>query len=182
MAKHYLEKDIQIPDLNGCVAVVTGANSGIGFGITKRLAASGAEVIMAVRNAEKGIKALQLIQQENNKAKLSIQIVDLSILGSVKEFADRLLQHGHPIKILIGNAGLMGSSKRIVTSEGFELHFVANYLGHFALTARLIPLLRASAGSRVTMMSSSTIHSGSVNFGDLQSRQKLLVSRSICAI
>lgn len=173
-----MKRDISIPDLAGCLAIVTGATSGLGLAITKRLAFAGAEVIMAIRNYEKGIQVINEIRKNHPKAKLGIQIVDMSLLQSVKEFAERLINLERPVNYLINNAGLMTGPERFTTSEGFELHFAANYLGHFALTARLFPLLSVSGTSRVTMMSSSTSRFGTINFEDLQYQKKYSSSKA----
>ena len=161
-------RDIEIPDQTGTLAVVTGANSGLGFGITRRLAAAGAEVILAVRNPEKGRQAMQDLLAENPRAKLSIELIDLASLQSIGEFVARLTAAGRPVDLLINNAGVMMPPTRHTTSDGFELQFGANHLGHFALTAGLLPLLRKAGSSRVTTMSSGMNHIGSIRFGDLQ--------------
>src|SRR5258706_11987777 len=129
-----IENDITIPDQTGTLAVVTGANSGIGFGVTRRLAAAGAEVILAVRNLDKGNQATKDLLAENPRAKLSVELIDLSSLQSVRDFAARLNERGRPLDTLINNAGIMTPPTRTTTSDGFELQFGANYLGHFALT------------------------------------------------
>jgi NAD(P)-dependent dehydrogenase (short-subunit alcohol dehydrogenase family) len=172
MANGKAKKDLDMPDLSRRLAIVTGANSGIGLGITRRLAASGADVILAVRNLDKGNEAIKDIIKEKADAQLTTELVDLADLQSVKDFAERLIRSGRPVNYLFNNAGLMTSAERFTTYEGFELHFAANYLGHFALTARLMPLLCASDYSRVVMISSSTAHSGSINFDDLQSEKE----------
>jgi len=161
-------KDIEIPDQTGTLAVVTGANSGIGLGITRRLAAAGAEVILAVRNQEKGSQAVKDILTENPSAKLSVEKMDLASLQSIRDFVDRRIAIGRPVNILINNAGIMAPPARHTTSDGFELQIGANYLGHFALTAGLLPLLRKAGSSRVTTMSSGMSHLGSIQFDDLQ--------------
>jgi NAD(P)-dependent dehydrogenase (short-subunit alcohol dehydrogenase family) len=173
-----LENDIIIPDQTGTLAVVTGANSGIGFGVTRRLAAAGAEVILAVRNLDKGKAAISDLLAENPQAKLSLERIDLSSLQSVKDFAARLSEVGRPINTLINNAGIMTPPDRNTTSDGFELQFGANYLGHFALTAGLLPLLRKAGSSRVVTMSSGTNHIGRINFDDLQSERRYSPARS----
>lgn len=172
------ENDIEIPELTGKLAVVTGANSGIGFGLTRRLALAGAEVILAVRSVERGEKAMQEIKAEKPNAKLSIELIDLGNLQSVAEFADRLVAQGRPIDILANNAGIMTPPTRNETSDGFELQLGANYLGHFALTARLLPLLRAAGTSHVMSMSSGMNMIGKINFDDLNWQQSYSPTRS----
>ena len=167
-----VQRDIEIPNQTGKVAVVTGANSGIGFGVTRRLAAAGAEVILAVRNMDKGNEAITKLLADQPTAKLSLEHIDLSNLQSVQDFATRLNERGRPVNILINNAGVMAPPTRHTTSDGFELQFGANYLGHFALTAGLLPLLRKAGTSRVVTLSSIVNHFGKINFDDLQSQRK----------
>ncbi len=158
----------RIPDQTGTLAVVTGANSGLGLGITRRLAAAGAEVILAVRNPQKGRQAMQDLLAENPEARLSVEVIDLASLQSIGEFVARLIAAGRPLNLLVNNAGVMMPPTRHTTADGFELQFGANHLGHFALTAGLLPLLRKAGSSRVMTMSSGMNHIGSIHFDDLQ--------------
>lgn len=157
---------LQVPDLSGKFAVVTGANSGLGFGLAKRLAAAGADVVMAIRSKPKGEAAIAEIRRELPAAKLSIRQLDLSSLHSVAALGDELGAEGRPIDILINNAGVMTPPQRQLTDDGFELQFGANHLGHFALTGRLLPLLRAAESARVVTVSSLAATQGKVEFGD----------------
>jgi NAD(P)-dependent dehydrogenase (short-subunit alcohol dehydrogenase family) len=141
---------VHVPDLTGRLAVVTGANSGLGFGLTGRLAAAGAEVVMAVRNLEKGEAARSELLAANPEAKLRLEAIDLASLDSVAAFAAGRVSERRPIDILVNNAGIMMPPQRETTGDGFELQFESNYLGHYALTARLLPLLRAAEAPRVT--------------------------------
>lgn len=168
MKKEPLEKDILIPNLSGKLAIVTGANSGIGLGIAKRLAAANAEIIMAVRDLYKGEQALNGIQLLYPRATLRLEPLDLASLESVKTFGTRLHQQGQPVHYLFNNAGLMNPPSRFTTKDGFELQFGANYLGHFALTGSLLPLLKAAGQSHVVSMSSLYSRSGQIHFDDLQ--------------
>ncbi|GAA1846369.1 SDR family oxidoreductase [Asanoa iriomotensis] len=168
--------DINVPDLTGTLAVVTGANSGIGFGLTSRLAAAGAEVVLAVRNVTKGTDAINRIRRHTPAAQLRVSSVDLADLASVRALGERMRTDGRPIDILINNAGIMTPPRRDVTRDGFELQFGSNYLGHFALTAHLLPLLRP--GARVTTLSSLTARRGRIDFADLQSTRSYGPSRS----
>jgi NAD(P)-dependent dehydrogenase (short-subunit alcohol dehydrogenase family) len=145
---------LKVPDLSGRFAVVTGANSGLGFGLAKSLAAAGADVVMAVRSRTKGDNAIAAIRREDPEAKLSIRLLDLSSLKSVAALGEDLVAEGRPVDILINNAGVMTPPQRQETSDGFELQFGTNHLGHFALTGRLLPLLRASSSARVVTVSS----------------------------
>lgn len=164
-------EDVDVPDLTGKLAIVTGANSGLGFGLTGRLAAAGAEVVMAVRNLDKGAAARDELLVENPKARLRLEQIDLASLASVAEFADRLLAEGRPVDILLNNAGIMMPPARETTDDGFELQFESNYLGHYALTARLLPLLRAADAPRVTSLSSFMAYLGRYDWNDLQSEK-----------
>ena len=162
-------EDVDVPDLTGKLAIVTGANSGLGFGLTGRLAAAGAEVVMAVRNLEKGEAARGELLAARPGARLRLERIDLASLDSVTEFADGRLSEGRPVDILLNNAGIMMPPERETTDDGYELQFESNYLGHYALTARLLPLLRAATAPRVTSLSSFMAHFGRFTWDDLQS-------------
>ena len=162
---------VQVPDLSGRLAIVTGANSGLGFGLTGRLAAAGAEVVMAVRNLEKGEAARDELLAAQPGAKLRLESIDLASLDSVTAFAKGRLGEGRPVDILINNAGIMMPPQRETTVDGFELQFESNYLGHYALTARLLPLLRAAEAPRVTSLSSFMAYFGHYDWNDLQSER-----------
>jgi NAD(P)-dependent dehydrogenase (short-subunit alcohol dehydrogenase family) len=149
-------------DLHGKLAVVTGASDGIGLGLARRLARAGAEVIIPVRNAAKGRAALEQI---NGNA--SLRTLDLASLSSVAALADGLTADGRPIDILVNNAAVMTPPTRHTTADGFELQFGTNYLGHFALVARILPLLIAGP-ARVTTQVSIGSKSGKMNWADLQ--------------
>lgn len=157
---------LEVPDLSGRFAVVTGANSGLGFGLTKSLAAAGADVVMAIRNKAKGETAIAAIRSEQPAAKLSIRQLDLSSLKSVAALGEELAAEGRPIDILINNAGVMTPPQRQQTDDGFELQFGANHLGHFALTGHLLPLLRAADSARVVTVSSLAATQGKLEFSD----------------
>ncbi|MFC5502419.1 SDR family oxidoreductase [Lysinimonas soli] len=163
--------DIDVPDLSGRLAIVTGANSGLGFGLSGRLAAAGAEVVMAVRNLEKGDVARSELLRAHPTASLRLERIDLASLDSVAGFAAARRAEGRPIDILINNAGIMMPPTRETTDDGFELQFESNYLGHFALTARLLSLLRAAPAPRVTSLSSFMAYFGRYDWNDLQSRR-----------
>ncbi|OOK72132.1 short chain dehydrogenase family protein [Mycobacterium kansasii] len=157
-----------VPDLSGKLAVVTGANSGLGFGLARRLSASGAEVVMAIRNRAKGEAAIEQIRTAVPDAKLTIKALDLSSLASVAALGEQLNSEGRPIDILINNAGVMTPPERDTTADGFELQFGSNHLGHFALTAHVLPLLRATPAARVVSLSSLAARRGRIHFDDLQ--------------
>lgn len=162
---------LDIPDLRGRFAVVTGANSGLGFGLAKRLSAAGADVVMAIRDRVKGEQAIAEIRREVPEAKLSIRQLDLSSLPSVAALGEELTAEGRPIDILINNAGVMTPPQRQQTSGGFELQFGTNHLGHFALTGRLLGLLRAAESARVVTVSSIAATQGGLDFGDVNAER-----------
>lgn len=158
--------DITVPDLSGRRAVVTGASDGIGLGIATRLAAAGAEVILPVRNSRKGQAAITTIRQANPHANVSLRELDLSALASVAALGKSLRGEGQSIDLLINNAGIMTPPDRQTTNDGFELQFGTNHLGHFALVAHLLPLLRAGR-ARVTSQISIAANENAVNWDDL---------------
>jgi len=158
---------LNVPDLSGRFAVVTGANSGLGFGLAKSLAGAGADVTMAIRSRAKGEAAIAEIRRELPAAKLTIRQLDLSSLKSVAALGDELAAEGRPIDILINNAGVMTPPQRQETDDGFELQFGANHLGHFALTGRLLPLLRAAEAPRVVTVSSIAASQRNLRFDSI---------------
>jgi NAD(P)-dependent dehydrogenase (short-subunit alcohol dehydrogenase family) len=170
---HFLE----VPDLTGRRAIITGANSGLGLELSRRLAKAGAEVTLAIRNRAKGEAAIADIRSEMPDARLEIRLLDLASLASVAEFADAEVTAGRKLDILINNAGVMMPPKRQTTSDGFELQFGGNYLGHFALTAELMPLLLQQATHssapppRVVNLSSIYARSGRLDWDNLQAER-----------
>jgi NAD(P)-dependent dehydrogenase (short-subunit alcohol dehydrogenase family) len=157
-----------VPDQTGRLVVVTGSNSGTGKEAATRLAAAGARVIMAVRTPAKGEQAKAEILAQYPAAELEVRRIDLAELASVQEFADGLIADGTPVDVLVNNAGVMAPPQRMTTSDGFELQFGSNYLGAFALTLRLLPLVLAAPAPRVTTMSSGVANYGRIHFDDLQ--------------
>lgn len=156
-----------MPDLSGKRAVVTGANSGLGFETTRALAAHGAEVIMACRNAEKAEAARAAILAEHPEAQLDIRALDLSSLNSVRSFAAAFQAEYGALDLLFNNAGVMALSPRQTTAEGFEMQFGTNHLGHFALTGLLLDSLQARPGARIVTTSSLASLMGWIRFSDL---------------
>ena len=156
---------VEVPDLTGKLAVLTGGSDGIGLGLAGRLAAAGAEVILPVRNHTKGQGAVERIRDAVPGARISTRHLDLSSLQSVADAAGELVADGRPIHILINNAGVMNPPQRQTTHDGFELQWGTNHLGHFALTARLLPMLQAG-NARVTTQSSIAARSNAINWGD----------------
>jgi NAD(P)-dependent dehydrogenase (short-subunit alcohol dehydrogenase family) len=157
--------DIDIPDLSGKRAIVTGASDGMGVGIAARLAKAGAEVILPVRNRRKGEAAVASIRDADPCSNVALRELDLSSLESVAAFSASLVEEGRPIHILINNAGVMTPPARQTTADGFELQFGTNHLGHFALVGRLLPLLSAGT-ARVTSQISVAANSGAINWDD----------------
>lgn len=155
-----------IPDLKGRLAIVTGSNSGTGYETAMVLAGQGADVVIAARNAEKAKAARQSILAAFPEASVKFEALDLSSQASVTGLAGRLLEAGRPIGILVNNAGVMALPKRQVSVDGFELQMATNYFGHFALTARLLPLLTAGA-ARVVQVSSIVHRQGRIRLDDL---------------
>jgi NAD(P)-dependent dehydrogenase (short-subunit alcohol dehydrogenase family) len=145
--------EANVPDQSGRVAVITGANSGIGYRAAAVLADRGAHVVLAVRNLEKGNAALSRIATASPHADVTLQKLDLASLDSVHSAAGAL-RAAHPrIDLLINNAGVMWTPKQL-TKDGFEMQFGTNHLGHFALTGLLLDQLLSARGSRVVTVSS----------------------------
>lgn len=155
-----------IPSQSGRSAVVTGAG-GLGFEGALELARAGAEVILASRNPQKGEESLARIRAAAPSAKVRFERIDLASLASVADFAARLRRERTSLDLLINNAGVMTPPERRETEDGFELQFGANHLGHFALTAHLMPLLRQGRNPRVVALSSIAARDGALDFDDL---------------
>ena len=171
---HFLD----VPDLTGRRAIVTGANSGLGLELTRRLARAGAEVTLAIRDRVRGGAAIDNIRATDPDARLDLRVLDLASLASVADFADAELKANRPLDILLNNAGVMMPPKRQLTEDGFELQFGGNYLGHFALTAELLPLLRAAKESRVVSLSSIYARAGRFDWGNLQAERSYSPGRA----
>jgi len=159
----------KIPQRNGGLAVVTGSTEGIGYEDALALSSAGWEVIIMGRNAQKGAVAIAKILHINPKAKVRFEKIDLADLSSIKSFASKMIEKGEAINLLINNAGVMTPPNRLETVDGFELQFGTNHIGHFALTAQLLPLLRKAPDARVVTVSSVANREGVINFDDLQS-------------
>jgi len=157
-----------VPDQSGRVAVVTGANTGLGYHTAAVLAARGAHVVLAVRNLDKGDAAIARIRAASPGADVTVQPLDLSSLASVRSAADALRATYPRIDLLINNAGVMWTRKQL-TADGFEMQFGTNHLGHFALTGLLLDHLLPVAGSRVVTVSSLGHRIlAAIHFEDLQ--------------
>ena len=159
-----------IPDQSGKLAIITGATGGLGLETALGLVEAGAEVILAGRNPTKGRDAEALIRQKHKNAKVRFELADMASLTSIGAFADRMRAAGRPINILVNNAGIMAPHDRGTTADGFELQIGTNYLSHFALTARLLPLLSA-ANARVVQLSSFGHRTGTIQLDDLNYEQ-----------
>ena len=162
MASHWTAADI--PDQSGRVAVVTGANSGLGLVTARELARAGARVVMTARDVVKGERAAATVAGSSE-----VRALDLADLGSVREFASGL-PHTR-VDLLINNAGVMAPPRRL-TADGFESQFGTNHLGHFALTGLLLERLLASGDPRVVTLSSAAHRMGWMRFDDLQGERR----------
>ncbi|WP_328350740.1 SDR family NAD(P)-dependent oxidoreductase [Mycobacterium sp. NBC_00419] len=161
-----------IPDQSGRTAVITGANTGLGYETARALAAHGARVVLAVRNLDKGKAAADLIARRSPGAEVSVQELDLTSLNSIRAAAEQLRAGHDSIDLLINNAGVMLTPKA-TTQDGFELQFGTNHLGHFALTGLLLDRLLAAKDSRVVTVSSNghRFTRRGIRFDDLQSER-----------
>src|SRR5712664_2884214 len=157
-----------VPGQQGRLAVVTGANTGLGFEIARVLAARGASVVLAVRDTEKGKRAAARIAGTAPGADVTVQPLDLACLDSVRAAAAELRARHPRIDLLINNAGVMFPPRQ-ATGDGFELQLGTNHLGHFALTGLLLEQMLPVPGSRVVTISSLAHRiRARINFGDLQ--------------
>jgi NAD(P)-dependent dehydrogenase (short-subunit alcohol dehydrogenase family) len=157
-----------MPPQTGRLAVVTGGTGGLGYEIALSLARGGADVVIAGRDDAKGRAAAARIRTLAPKALVRFEKLDLAELASVAAFAGRLAATSQSVDLLINNAGVMALPERRVTADGFEMQLGINYLGHFALTGHLFPLLRRSRFARVVQMSSLAHRLGKIYFDDLQ--------------
>ena len=160
-----------VPDQQGRTAVVTGANSGIGFEATAVLAQRGAVTVLACRDTGKAERAAARLSATAPQAKVSVVRLDLASLDSVRAAAEQIRASHERLDLLINNAGLM-MPPRGTTADGFELQFGTNHLGHFALTGLLLDRLLSVPGSRVVTVSSNGHRAGRINFADLQSERR----------
>jgi NAD(P)-dependent dehydrogenase (short-subunit alcohol dehydrogenase family) len=157
-----------IPDQTGRTAVITGANTGLGYETAAALAAKGANVVLAVRNLDKGKDAARGIEQSTPGAQVTLQQLDLTSLDSINAAARELRDKYDTIDLLINNAGVMWTPKS-TTKDGFELQFGTNHLGHFAFTGLLLDLLLPAEGSRIVTVSSQGHRiRAAIHFDDLQ--------------
>jgi NAD(P)-dependent dehydrogenase (short-subunit alcohol dehydrogenase family) len=169
----------KLPDLTGKTVIVTGANTGIGFETAAALYEAGAQVILACRDFSKATEAIASIQQRKGSGSLAGAQLDLTSLASIERFATEFTKQYQHLHVLINNAGVMipPASK---TAAGFELQFGVNHIGHFALTGRLYPLLKATPGARVVTVSSLAYLRGSIDFDNLHSELSYDPMREYC--
>ena len=155
-----------IPSQIGKIAIVTGSSSGIGYEAARVLANKGAEIIIAVRNKDKGEDAIRKITEQNSKAITKLMILDLANLKSVEKFAKEFRKRYSKLDLLINNAGVMMPPYG-KTKDGYELQFGTNHLGHFALTGQLMDILKTTTDSRIVNVSSGAHNWGQLDFNDL---------------
>jgi len=164
--------DADVPRMDGCTVVITGANGGLGYEATRVLARKGATVVMACRSVDRGERAAAEIRRVEGrddvpKAALDVRECDLASLASIRSFAEGVAADYDAVDVLCNNAGVM-AIPRSETEDGFETQFGVNHLGHFALTGRLFPLLRAADGeARIVTHSSAAHEQGEMDFTDL---------------
>jgi len=169
-----------IQDQTGKTAIVTGATSGIGEETARVLARKNARVILAVRNVDKGGRVADDIRRTTRNPNVSVQALDLASLAAVTSFAEGITHTESRLDLLVANAGVM-FPPYTKTADGFELQFGTNHLGHFALAGRLLPLLHATAGSRLVVVSSLAHKQGRLDFSDLNwERRKFNTQQAYC--
>jgi NAD(P)-dependent dehydrogenase (short-subunit alcohol dehydrogenase family) len=161
----------QIPSQAGKTALVTGANSGIGYQAALELARHGAHVLLGCRDAAKGKAALDRLQREAPGASAELVELDMASLASIRAFAAAFAARNIPLDLLINNAGVMALPHRELTADGFERQFGTNHLGHFALTGLLLPQLLAAPAPRVITVASIAHRNGKIDFDNLQSER-----------
>lgn len=157
-----------IPDMSGKRVLVTGGASGIGYEAVRALAQHGAHVVLVDRNEQAGLAAIETIRALHPAASIEFRALDLSSQQAIKHFAEQLCAEGKPLDVLINNAGIQPLSSRRSTVDGFELTFGIGHLGHFSLTALLLPLLLAAPAPRVVTVSSMVHGQGTFDWQDLQ--------------
>jgi NAD(P)-dependent dehydrogenase (short-subunit alcohol dehydrogenase family) len=163
----------RIGNLSGKNVVITGGNSGIGYYTALELGRAGANVIIACRDAKRGEAALAELKQLAPDISLKFELLDLTELLSVRMFAEKYLRANKPLDILINNAGIMALPERELTTDGFEMQFGTNHLGHFALTGLLLPALKRSDAPRVVIVSSgvANMKMAKIDLDNLQSEK-----------
>lgn len=168
MSEHYQER--QVPSQDGKTALVTGANTGIGFDTARVLAEKGARVLLGCRDEQRAINAMNAIRARAPRANLAWVELDLTSLASIRSASEQVLAEDR-LDLLVNNAGVMVPPKTR-TQDGFELQFGVNHLGHFALTGQLLPLLRHQPDARIVTVSSLAHRGGKIDFDDLQADRR----------
>ena len=171
-----------IPPQAGKFAIVTGANSGIGYDTALELARAGAEVIVATRSAARGEAAVARLKTAVPDALVRFEALDLASLASVRDFAARIKASQGTLDILVNNAGVMALPRRRLTVDGFETQLGVNFLGHFLLTALLMPLLMKAEAPRVVQVSSIAHRRGRIALEDLQAVNSLQALARVPAV
>jgi len=161
-----------IPDMSGKIVIVTGGNSGLGLETVRQLAKKGATVIMAARSEEKAKTAIAELNATIPNAQISLMLLDLASLESIKKFVETFRAKYKELHLLINNAGVMALPTRQKTADGFEMQFGTNHLGHFALTGQLLDLIENTDGGRIVNVSSMAHKFGKVDFNNLNSEKK----------
>jgi NAD(P)-dependent dehydrogenase (short-subunit alcohol dehydrogenase family) len=169
-----------IPSQRGRICVITGATGGLGYETALALARAGATVVLTGRNDAKGEAALGQIRAQRSDAAVSYETLDLASLASVADFAARFAAAHPSLDLLVNNAGVMALPTRQTTADGFEMQLGVNYLGHYALTARLLAVLRRGNAPRVVNLSSLAHRMARINFDDLQSARSYVPWRAYC--
>jgi len=160
-----------VPSQKGRIAIVTGANIGLGYETALALAKKEMKVVMACRNLGKAKKAIEQIKNKVPKADLEVIQIDLSKLSSIDDFAENYLKRFDQLDLLINNAGVM-MPPFTLTEDGFELQMAANYFGHYRLTGLLLKTIEKTSNSRIVSLSSNAHKNGKINFDDLQGQKK----------
>ncbi len=168
-----------LPRQDGRTVIITGANSGIGFHTARHLAAAGAKVVLACRNADKAAEAERCIKTETPNAAVEVAPLDLASLRSVRKFAESFRTRHERLELLINNAGVFVPSRR-TTDDGLELHFATNHLGHFALTGLLLSMMEGRSDARVVTVSGELYRLGRIDFDDLQGERGYGRWRAYC--
>lgn len=167
-----------ISAVDGRIAVITGGTSGIGLATAEGLAATGMRVVLAGPQAEEGQRAIEMIKKTHPKARVLFEQLDLGSFTSISSFCDHIMQDYGVVDVLINNADVKGMPQRQKTHEGHEKIFGVNYLGHFALTLELFPLLLRSYDPRVVMVSSLENRNAHIDLFDLELKSRYSASRA----
>ncbi len=160
-----------IPSQKGRIALITGANSGLGFETAKVLLHKGATVIMCCRSMAKGEEARKKLFSTIGQGSIELQELDLADLNKVNQVANDILRKYERLDLLINNAGIM-APPRILSSQGYEIQFAVNHLAHMALTQKLLPLIKETKSSRIVTVTSAVQFFAKINWDDLQGERK----------